>query len=93
MQGGRKVTINNNLRLIIVTFIEGALGAWAITGFAVDTFDAKIVLGGGVAAVISAIYNFIREMGGRVTPSLGPNSMGFDGAEGVPSSEEGEEKA
>jgi hypothetical protein len=68
--------------------VEGALGAWAISGFAVDGFDVKVVLGGGVAAAASLIYNLARDMKGRVTPSLDVGSMGFAGAEGVPSSED-----
>jgi hypothetical protein len=83
--------MKNKIRLVVVTFIEGGFAVWALTGFSLDV-DPKIALGGGIAAAASLIYNLLRDVKRQVTPALDTDAMGFNGAEGVPSSEEEETK-
>ena len=52
--------VKNYARLAAVTFIQGALAVWATTGFSLETFDPQILLGAGVAAVASLVYNILR---------------------------------
>jgi type IV secretory pathway TrbF-like protein len=82
--------MKDKIRLIVVTFIEGLLAAWAVSGFTLEA-DVKVVLGGGIAAAASAAYNVIRDIKSRIVPVIiDSDDMGFAGAEGVPSSEDEE---
>lgn len=50
----------NLARLAAVTFIQAALAVWAATGFSLDSFSWKPIIGGGVAALASLAYNMLR---------------------------------
>lgn len=55
-----KEDLKNLARLALVTFIQGALAVWAVSGFSLDSFSWKPIVGGGVAAVASLVYNSLR---------------------------------
>lgn len=56
-----KTNWKNLARLALVTFVQGALAVWAATGFSLDTFSWKPIVGGGVAALASLTYNMLRD--------------------------------
>ena len=91
-----KQSIKEYARLAFVTFLQGALAVWAVTGFSIDHFDPKLLLGGGIAATASLAYNMLRPSQKTIEAALigaeypvqpkviDPDSMGFMGDEGLP---------
>ena len=89
-----KTKWKNLARLALVTFVQGILAVWAVTGFSIDHFDPKLLLGGGVAATASLAYNVARPLKKKEQAALigaeypdeefEADLMGFMGDEGLP---------
>ena len=91
-----KQSIKEYARLAFVTFLQGALAVWAVTGFSINKLNIHLVAGGGVAALASLVYNMLRPSQKTIEAALigaeypaqpkviDPDAMGFMGDEGLP---------